>query len=880
MPSSSSSLFATAEGKRLVAARSSKAWRVWGPYLSERQWGTVREDYSPNGDSWGYFTHDQARSRAYRWGEDGIAGFGDQKLHWCLGLALWNGQDAILKERLFGLANQEGNHGEDVKELYYYLDGLPTHSYMRMLYKYPQAAYPYAQLLEENRKRGYEDREYELLDTGIFAENRYFDVFVEYAKAASDDILMRVTIANRGPEAASLHVLPQLWARNIWDWTGRTDLPVIRAVPGGGLSAVHPDMPPMRLDIGQPAQLLFCDNETNRRRIYGEANAPGPFKDGINDYVVGGHSDAIRAEAWGTKCAALHQMTIQPGQEQVLRLRFRAANRADVPAFADFDDVFATRRHEADEFYAAVQTGLTEPDARLVQRQAFAGMLWSKQFYDYDVHTWLNGDPAEPKPPESRKRGRNADWVHMRNADVISMPDKWEYPWYASWDLAFHSLPLVKIDPDYAKEQLLLLVGDNYMHPNGQLPAYEYAFGDANPPIHAWATWRVFMMDRDLTGIPDYTFLKRMLNKLGLNFTWWVNRRDAGGRNIFQGGFLGLDNIGIFDRSSPVPIGGTLSQSDATAWMAMYALNMMRISIEVALVDIAFQDMAIKYFEHFLYIVEAAAKHGGLWDEQDEFFYDRLELSNGQEIPIRARTIVGLIPLFAVEVMRHADQPRLPDMADRMKWFLAHRPDLGALVSNWQVPGQQHLSLLSMLRGHRMKCLLRRMLAEDEFLSPYGVRSVSKAHEKQPYVFAWGGQEFALPYWPAESHSGLFGGNSNWRGPIWTQMNYIIIDSLRQFHTYYGDDFKVECPTGSGIQMTLREIADELARRVTCLFRVDKSGHRPATGASEQEQTDPHFRDMPLFYEYFDGDDGRGLGASHQTGWTGLVALLIGDIGR
>ncbi|HEX3982445.1 MAG TPA: glucosidase, partial [Acidisoma sp.] len=657
MTSSPSALFATAEGKRLAAARASGNWRLWGPYVSERQWGTVREDYSPNGDSWGYCTHDQARSRAYRWGEDGIGGFGDRQLHWCLGLALWNGQDSILKERLFGLANQEGNHGEDVKECYYYLDGLPTHSYMRMLYKYPQAAFPYKALLDENHRRGFDDPEYELIDTGIFDEGRYFDVFVEYAKAAPDDILMRVTIANRGPETASLHVLPQLWARNIWDWKGLKDIPVIRALSETEADARHPEIGEMRLYVGQPAQLLFCDNETNRRRIYGEKDAPGPFKDGIGDYLVSGQQDGIRAEGWGTKCAAHHLIEVAPGTEQVLRLRFAAVGRTEAP-FEDFDAVFTARRAEADEFYGVVQAGITDDDARLVQRQAFAGMLWSKQFYNYNVRTWLVGDPAEPKPPEERWHGRNADWLHMRNGDIISMPDKWEYPWYASWDLAFHTLPLAAIDPDYAKAQLLLLVADNYMHPNGQLPAYEYAFGDANPPVHAWATWRVFETDRKLTGIADYTFLKRMLNKLSVNFTWWVNRKDAGGRNIFQGGFLGLDNVGIFDRSQPMPTGGTLNQSDATAWMAMYALNLMRISIELALVDIAYQDMAIKYFEHFLYIAEAAAKHGGLWDEQDEFYYDRLELTDGQQFPIRARTIVGLIPLFAVEVLQYFDQPR------------------------------------------------------------------------------------------------------------------------------------------------------------------------------------------------------------------------------
>jgi hypothetical protein len=879
MASPPSALFATTEGKRLMACRASQRWREWGPYLSERQWGTVREDYSPGGDSWSYITHDQARSRAYRWGEDGIAGFGERHLRWCLGLALWNGQDPIIKERLFGLANEEGNHGEDVKELYYYLDGLPTHSYMRMLYKYPQAAFPYDRLLAENRSRGYDDPEFELIDTGIFEARAYHDVFVDYAKAAPDDILMRVTIANRGAETAVLHVLPQLWARNIWDWAGRTDIPEIRRIAEREARATHPDLPEMRLLIGQEAKLLFCDNKTNRRRFYQEPEAPGPFKDGINDYVVHGDAAAIRAEGFGTKCAAHHEVTVPAGGEVVLRLRFRPAS-AQGDAFADFDAIFSQRQRETDEFYAVVQEKVADADARLVQRQAFAGMLWSKQFYDYDVRTWLTGDPAEPRPPESRWHGRNTDWLHMRNADIISMPDKWEYPWYASWDLAFHSLPLAAIDPDYAKDQLLLLVGDAYMHPNGQIPAYEYAFGDANPPVHAWATIRVFEMDRDLTGVADYGFLKRMLNKLSLNFTWWVNRRDAGGRNIFQGGFLGLDNIGIFDRSAPVPMGGTLSQSDATAWMGMYALNLARMAVEVALIDISYQDMAIKFFEHFLYIAEAAAKHGGLWDEQDEFFYDRLELPDGQQIPIRARTIVGLISLFAVAVVRQYDEPRLPEMTERMRWFLNHRPDLGALVSHWDVPGQHHLSLMSMLRGHRMKCLLRRMLDETEFLSEFGVRSVSKAHEAKPYVFAWGGREFTLPYWPAESHSGVFGGNSNWRGPIWAQMNYLIIDSLRRFHSYYGDDFTVECPVGSGTMLTLEQIADELSRRLIRLFLRDAEGKRPVHGACALTQSDPYFRDLPLFYEYFHGDTGRGLGASHQTGWTGLIALIIGEVAR
>ena len=649
-----------------------------------------------------------------------------------------------------------------------------------------------------------------MIDTGIFDERRYFDIFIDYAKNGPDDILMRVTIANRGPDAARLHVLPQLWARNIWDWADRKDLPAITALSETEAAAVHPELPEMRLHLGQPATFLFCDNETNSRRIFRQEAGPGPFKDGINDYVIGGEAAAVRAERHGTKCAAHHILDIPAGGETVLKLRFCPPGLTD-PPFVDFDAIFAARQADADAFYAVLQEKVADPDARLVQRHAWAGMLWSKQFYDYDVRDWLMGDPAEPKPPQSRWNGRNTDWLHMRNADIISMPDKWEYPWYASWDLGFQCLPLAAIDPDFAKEQLLLLLSDAYMHPNGQIPAYEYAFGDANPPVHAWAAWHVFVMDRALTGVADYTFLKRILNKLSLNFTWWVNRRDAGGRNIFQGGFLGLDNIGIFDRSAPVPMGGTLSQSDATAWMAMYALNLMRISMELALVDTAYQDMVVKFFEHFLYIAEAAAKHGGLWDEQDEFFYDRLEMPDGQQIPIRTRTMVGLIPLFAVEILRISDQPRLPEMAERLRWFLQHRPDLEALVSRWDVPGAQHLALMSMLRGHRMKCLLTRMLAESEFLSPYGIRAVSKAHEAHPYVFAWGGREFSLPYWPAESHSGLFGGNSNWRGPIWMPMNYLIIDSLRQFHSYYGDDFRIEYPTGSGTKLSLAEIADELS---------------------------------------------------------------------
>ncbi|WP_158802953.1 MULTISPECIES: MGH1-like glycoside hydrolase domain-containing protein [unclassified Acidisoma] len=875
MPADPSPFFATAEGKRLVAARDDEAWRQWGPYLSERQWGTVREDYSPNGDAWTYLTHDQARSHAYRWGEDGLAGFGERYLRWNLGLALWNREDPIIKERLFGLANEEGNHGEDVKELYYYLDGTPTHSYMRMLYKYPQAAFPYDHLVHENAGRGYEELEYELIDTGLFDESRYFDIFVEYAKAAPDDILMRITIANRGPDAATLHVLPQLWARNIWSWNPGHAKPVVQGLSPREAAARHPELPEMRLHLGQEARMLFCENETNRPKLFGDA-ATGTFKDGINDFLVGGKREAINADARGTKVAADHLVTVAAGGEQVLRLRFRPATVIG-DAFEDFDKVFAARIAETEEFYAVVQDGVTNEDARHVQRLALAGMLWSKQLYHYDVREWLKGDEGQPPPPESRFHGRNADWGHVRNEDIISMPDKWEYPWYASWDLAFHALPLAMVDPEYAKEQVRMVTHDNYMHPNGQLPAYEYAFGDANPPLQAWAAFRVYQMDREMRGVGDIDYLKHIFNKLALNFTWWVNRKDADGRNIFQGGFLGLDNIGIFDRSKPLPMGGQLSQSDATAWMAMYALNLMRMAIEIAMVDRVYQSMAAKFFEHFLYIAEAAAKHGGLWDDQDEFFYDQLNLPDREAIPIRSRTMVGLMPLFAVDVLHVTDAPKLPEFAQRMHWFLEHRPDLADLVSHWNVPGMEETALLSMLRGHRVNRLLWRMLDEEEFLSPHGVRSVSKAHEGDPYVFEWNGETFELPYWPAESRSGLFGGNSNWRGPIWMPVNYLLIDSLRQFHNYYGDEFQVPCPAGSKTMMTLEQVANELSRRLTTLFTRDADGRRPVHGDHPLLQNDPHFRDLPLFYEYFNGDTGRGCGACHQTGWTGLVALLIRD---
>ncbi len=871
----------TAEGRRLSAsaAKGGPHWRRWGPYLSERQWGTVREDYSPGGTAWDYLPHEQARSRAYRWGEDGISGFCDDRQLWCLSLALWNEHDPILKERLFGLTNTEGNHGEDVKELYYYLDGVPTHAYMRMLYKYPHAAFPYERLLQENRARGLDRPEFELIDTGLFDENRYFDVTIEYAKAGPDDVLMRITAINRGPETAVLHLLPQLWSRNVWSWDGRKTRPRLARESDGSVSAIRQSLPPMRLDVEGGAAFLFCENDTNMRRLYG-VEAAGPFKDGINDFLLHGDQDAVRADH-GTKLAVHVRRDIAPGAAATLRLRFR--NAIPIPdaaeAFAGFDALVARRIAEAEEFYAVLQKDIHDPDARLVQRQALAGMLWSKQFYYIDIPTWLDGDPAQPPPPESRKHGRNADWRHLNNADVLSMPDTWEYPWYASWDLAFHCVTFALIDPAFAKHQLLLLTREWYMHPNAQVPAYEWAFGDVNPPVHAWAAWRVYQMDRAMHGVADRGFLVRVFHKLMLNFVWWVNRKDAEGRNIFQGGFLGLDNIGIFDRSRPLPTGGTINQADGTAWMAMYALNLMRISIELAHDDRAYEDIAAKFFEHFLYIAEAMTNMGGdgigLWDEIDQFYYDMLNLPGGARVPLRVRSMVGLIPLFAVEVLDSTNEARLPYFAARLRWLLTHRPKLAALVSRWDEKGESSSMLLSLLRGHRMKMLLRRVLDESEFLSDNGVRALSKYHELHPFMLDHDGQHFEIGYVPGESTSGAFGGNSNWRGPVWMPVNYMLVEALREFHQYYGEDFTVECPAGSGRHLTLAVVADELARRLTRLLLRGPDGRRPTMGDNQILQQDPHFRDNLIFYEYFHGDTGRGVGASHQTGWTGLLALLL-----
>ncbi|MGH7493364.1 MAG: MGH1-like glycoside hydrolase domain-containing protein [bacterium] len=869
----------TAEKNRLAEARSQKTvWKKWGPYLTERQWGTVREDYSANGSAWEYVPHDAARSKAFRWGEEGIAGICDDRQMLCFALALWNGRDPILKERLFGLTGNEGNHGEDVKEIYYYLDSTPTHSYMKMLYKYPQAEFPYAWLLAENGRRDKRQGEFELIDTGVFNDNLYFDVFVEYAKAGAEDILIRLTVHNRGPEAAKLHVLPTIWFRNTWAWGYNGHKPALAWIGKNAIAVKHGDLGAYYLYADGAPAWLFCENETNTRRLYNIAGTPGSFKDGINDYVISGAKDAINPQQAGTKAAAHCDLNFSAASSVTIRLRL--TNAAAYEPFSDFDGIFQMRLQEADEFYAELQAPMQGEDEKHVQRQALAGMLWSKQFYYYDVPQWLHGDPGQPHPPAQRERGRNHQWIHLNNAEIISMPDKWEYPWYAAWDLAFHCLPLAMVDADFAKEQLVLLTREWYMHPNGQLPAYEWAFGDVNPPVHAWAAWRVFQIDRKRNGGKgDLAFLERVFQKLLLNFTWWVNRKDSEGNNIFEGGFLGLDNIGVFDRSSVLPTGGHIEQSDGTSWMAMYSLNMMRIALEMALHNHVYEDLATKFFEHFLYIAGAMADIGGngsnLWDAQDEFFYDVLHLPHGERIPLKVRSMVGLIPLCAVETLEPDVLEQVPEFKQRLEWFLSYRPDLASLVSRWYEPGMGERRLLSLLRGHRMKCLLKRMLDETEFLSEYGVRALSRVHKDAPYVFYADGQAFTVAYQPGESDSGLFGGNSNWRGPIWFPLNFLLIESLQKFHHYYGNDFKVECPTRSGNFLTINEIAEELSRRLRRLFLCDEKGRRPVFNYSEKMQTDPHFRDYILFHEYFNGDNGSGVGASHQTGWSGLVAKLL-----
>jgi hypothetical protein len=882
----------TAEGRRLEESRRRvKHWKRWGPYLSERAWGSVREDYSAHGTAWEYFPHDHARSRAYRWNEDGLAGISDRQQRVCFALALWNGRDPILKERLFGLTGNEGNHGEDVKECYFYLDSTPTHSYMKFLYKYPHAAFPYADLVEENRHRDRHAPEYELSDTGVFAEGRYFDVEVEYAKADVEDILIRISVTNRGAEAADIHVLPTIWLRNTWSW----DQPVAR--PSMRADDRHPSA--LVLDeaslgrrwlhfAGSPG-VLFTENETNTARLFGISDGRAYTKDAFHRYVVEGAGNAVNPRRVGTKAALCYERRLAAGETVSLHLRLNdvAPDQPHGAFGASFDAVFHRRREEADEFYETIIPEGLSVDARNVARQALAGVLWSKQFYHYVVKDWLTGDPSQPVPPAHRRRGRNHDWTHLYNADVISMPDKWEYPWYAAWDLAFHCVPLAMVDPDFAKEQLVLLLREWYMHPNGQLPAYEWALGDVNPPVHAWAALRVYQIEKKRRGVGDRAFLERVFQKLLLNFTWWVNRKDAEGMNVFQGGFLGLDNIGVFDRSAPLPTGGHLEQSDGTSWMAMYSLNMLAIAMELARENHAYEDVASKFWEHFLHIAHAMSggrNHGeeghDLWDEDEGFFYDVLHLPDGTRMPLRVRSLVGLIPMLAVETLDSSVLRRLQGFGRRLNWFVANRPDLTENVACMRTPGDGERRLLSVLDGDRLRRVLHVMLDEREFLSAHGIRSVSALHRERPYSLQVNGSQYTVPYEPAESTTGLFGGNSNWRGPVWFPINFLLIEALQKFHHYFGDDYRVECPTGSGQMMTLAEVARELSQRLSRIFLRDESGERPVFRGQEMFARDPHWRELVLFHEYFHGDTGAGVGASHQTGWTALVAKLLQQSGE
>ncbi|HTX34714.1 MAG TPA: hypothetical protein VME43_06825 [Bryobacteraceae bacterium] len=863
-------------------------WNRWGPFLAERAWATVREDYSADGDAWRYFHFEHAHLRTYRWNEDGLAGICDRHQRICLALALWNGRDAILKERLFGLTGKQGNHGEDVKEYYFYLDNTPTHSYMKCLYKYPQAAFPYARLLEENQRRSRSDPEFELLDTGVFAENRYFDVFVEYAKASPDQVLMRIEAFNRGPETATLHVLPTLWLRNRWRWGYTHERGELRAISPGAIAIDEPYYGHRWLLAEGAPELLFTENESNAMALWNIPNREPFVKDGIGQCVVQGKREAVNPQLSGSKAAAHYVWRIEPGQSAIARLRFTDAQPSGPleEAFGvPFDQIFADRIREAEAFYATVIPRDLREDGGAVMRQAFAGMLWSKQYYHYVVRDWLSGDPNFPPPPPERKQGRNHEWIQLYNSDVISMPDKWEYPWYAAWDLAFHCLPLALIDSEYAKMQLVLMLREWYLHPNGQLPAYEWNLGDVNPPVHAWAAWRVYKIDQKRHGKADRAFLERVFHKLLLNFTWWVNRKDAQGKNIFQGGFLGLDNIGVFNRSAPLASGEFIEQADGTGWMAMYSLNLMAIALELARADPAYEDVASKFWEHFLYIANAINHLGedgdgtGMWDAADGFYYDVLHMPNGTHVPLKVRSIVGLIPLFAVETLEPRLMDRMTGFKTRMQWFIDNRHDLTHNVASMVVPGKGERRLLSLVDPDQLRLILRRMLDEEEFLSPYGIRSLSRAHRGHPYVFTGDGTEHSVGYEPGESQTGLFGGNSNWRGPVWFPLNYLLIESLQRFHHYLGDEYKVECPVGSGHWMNLWEVAAEISRRLARIFLRDENGQRAVYDGESIFQSDPHWRDLVLFYEYFNGDTGAGLGASHQTGWTGLVAKLLQQSG-
>ena len=870
-----------AEVKRVSEAdNGTRSWRRWGTYVSERQWGTVREDYSANGDAWNYFPHDHARSRAYRWGEDGLGGFCDERQRLCLGVVLWNGADPILKERLFGLTNGEGNHGEDVKEIYYYLDATPTYSYARMLYKYPQATFPYQWLIDENGRRGKLKPEFELIDTGIFNDDAYFDVDIQYAKAEVDDILLQITATNRGRRAARLTVLPQVWFRNTWTWFTDAKKPSLKAAGDDAVAIAHASLGAFTLHLEKTEKLLFCENETNSARLY-NTGARGFFKDAFNNFVVHGDANAVNPAKTGTKAAGLYAPTIPAGGSVVIRLRLSPGD-VNASAFAEFDQILQRRINEADSFYDDLQSGISDIDARRVQRQAFAGMLWSKQFYCYDVSEWLKGDATFPPPAASRRHGRNADWTHFDTAAVITMPDKWEYPWFAAWDWGFHLVTLSLIDLSFAKEQLILLCEPWYMHPNGQLPAYEFNFGDVNPPVHGRLAMYLYETEARRTGKKDRAFLERVFIKLLLNFTWWVNRKDPSNRNVFQGGFLGLDNIGVFDRSTLLPKGIIYMQSDGTSWMAMFCLNMMRIALELAQEDPAYQDIASKFFEHFLLIGAAATNLGGegigLWDDEDNFCYDWFFLASGQKIPVRLRSIVGLIPLFAVETIEEDLLTNAPEFMRRMDRYLSRRPELAALIPSPQDPGTNRRRLFSLTRSFRMKRGLDCILDENEFLSPYGIRALSRFYFDKPYVFEAGGYRAEVKYTPAESDSDMFGGNSNWRGPIWMPINFLMVESLCKFGAFYGEDFRVECPKGSGQMMSLTEVANDLRKRLTRIFLCNPEGRRPVYNGYEKFQTDPYFKDFVWFHEYFDGDNGRGVGASHQTGWTGLVANLIHEL--
>ncbi len=863
-------------------------WKRFGPYLSERQWGTVREDYSENGDCWQYFSHDHARSRAYRWGEDGLLGFCDRQARLCFALALWNERDPILKERLFGLTNPEGNHGEDVKECYYYLDAAPTYSYAKALYKYPQAEYPYAALIEENRRRGFGAPEYELADSGVFDEDRYFDVTAEYAKASPDDILVRITIDNRGPEDAPLHLLPTLWFRNTWSWGRQGESyaakPSLEQIGPDAIRAMHPALGPMilRLDAGPGRpEVLFTDNETNAARLYGVSSATRHTKDAFHDHVVAHKPDALRGDRMGTKCAAHYRLVVPARGRIVVRLRLTAESDAAAADLGEgFESMFARRIEEADAFFDDRAPPGATPEERAVMRQAYAGLLWSKQFYHYIVEHWRQGDPAHPTPSSGHRDGRNREWSHVHCRDVISMPDKWEYPWFAAWDLAFHMVPFAKIDPTFAKEQMLLFLREWYMHPNGQIPAYEFAFGDVNPPVHAWAAWRVYKISAK-RGERDLGFLKRVFHKLLLNFTWWVNRKDDDGNNLFSGGFLGLDNIGIFDRSQPLPTGGRIEQADGTAWMAFYASTMLAMALEIAASDAAYEDVASKFFEHFVGIVDAMNNFGGtgLWDEEDGFYYDQLHV-DGRAESMRTRSMVGIIPLFAVEVLESAVLDRLPAFKKRMAWFLANRGDLARHISYLEPSGQKGHGhrLLAIPSRERLTRVLRYLMDEREFLAPHGVRALSRVHEDRPYVLRAEGREYRVEYAPGDSTSGVFGGNSNWRGPIWLPLNYLLVESLQRYHHFYGDGFQVECPTGSGRWMHLGDVALEIARRLGSIFLPGPDGSRPVHGPDARYAGDPHWKNLVLFYEYFHGDTGRGIGASHQTGWTALVVGCLEEV--